>query len=265
MGTQGWPRDGFRLGSLHFTVAGRELSFPGIEQLFVQFLSWTQADEFDLYFAGRFPALANQRMRQIEYADRTAHVQDQDVAMLAHSKRLQNQRHSFWNCHEKSGYFRVGDRDAPLFFDLLLKHRNHAALRPHDVPKPHGDTAHVFSWPSRQNEFYQPLGGGGVENNVYRSLSEYLAHARSVGHIGDRIYHPIAGSLFRELQLQIEHRRFRMVQHDQLSGRVRENLTAKLRADRSGSTSYHHHFPGDPVANQAQVEVNWVAAQEVLR
>ena len=69
---------------VRFTLrfVGPEFSFPRIEQILVHLFSWAQADEFDLYLARRFSALANQRMRQIEYADRIAHVQDQNVAVL---------------------------------------------------------------------------------------------------------------------------------------------------------------------------------------
>ncbi len=66
--------------TLRFVV--RNFLSVGIEKILVHLFSWAQADEFDLYFAWRFSALANQRMGQIKYADRIAHVQDQNVAMV---------------------------------------------------------------------------------------------------------------------------------------------------------------------------------------
>src|SRR5579863_1258796 len=106
MGAQSGPGNDLGLGSFYLTVRRPEFSFPRIEQVLVHLFSGAQADEFDHYLGRRFPTLANQRMRQIEYAYWIAHIEHQNVAVLTDRECLQNQSDSLRNRHEKPGDFR---------------------------------------------------------------------------------------------------------------------------------------------------------------
>src|ERR1035441_5524215 len=144
----------FRTGDL-FTDA-RKNPLVGIEELLEEFFTRTEANELE--FLAGFAGEANQSFCQLRDAHRLPHVEHENVAVPADSEGLQYQAHRLRNGHEKAGDFGVSDGDGPVLANLLLKDRNHAAVRSEDIAEPHRDTAHSLQRPSGENQFSHPLG-----------------------------------------------------------------------------------------------------------
>ncbi len=78
---------------------------------------------------------------QVEDAHRLAHVEDEDLAALAHGPGLQHELRRLRDGHEVALHVRVGDRHRPAVGDLVPEDRDHRAGRAEHVAEAHGEEA----------------------------------------------------------------------------------------------------------------------------
>ena len=147
----------------------RQRGFGVGEQFLEQFLAGAQAGELDLDVLVRKAGKADHVARQVGDAYRVAHVEDENLAALAHQPGLQHQLRRLGDGHEIPHDVPVGYRDRATGRDLLLELRDHAAGRAQHIAESHDHKAR---------------GAGGCAFRV-EALAYQFRHAfRGAHHIG---------------------------------------------------------------------------------
>src|SRR6267143_720346 len=95
-----------------------------IEQLFLELFSVTQTCELNWHVVLEFAGQSDKTAGQVENSYRFAHVQNQDVAMVADSKSLQNQGHRLRSNHKEAPDLWVRDCQWLVIAKLLPQYRN---------------------------------------------------------------------------------------------------------------------------------------------
>ena len=84
---------------------------------------------------------ADQIAGQVDDLHRLAHFQHEDLAALAHGRRLQHQLRGLGNRHEEAGHAGIGDGDRSAAADLVLEDRHDAAVGTQHVAEAHDGEA----------------------------------------------------------------------------------------------------------------------------
>ena len=104
----------------------------------------------------------------------------------------------------------------------------------------------------------------GIKNDLHSAGSKKSAHGRTIRYVRHAILYAVAILEAVELQLEIEQRRLRLVETDQLRWRIIEDLATQFRTDRARSPGYHYHLACKVPAHRLQIESYRVAPQQVL-
>ena len=108
------------------------------EQLFKELFARAQTGELYLdVLIGGVAHHGDEVFRKREYLDRFAHVEDEDLAALGESARLEHQTHRLRYGHEVTDDIGVGDGDGTAVLDLLLKERNDRTVGAEHVAEAH--------------------------------------------------------------------------------------------------------------------------------
>src|SRR5439155_12896401 len=109
------------------------------------------------------------------------------------------------------------------------------------------------------------LVGRGVEDHPRLILLEDLAHLRPVLDVSHDSRHGVEAALVDERALDLEQRRLRMVDKDQLgAGGEPRDLAAELRADRAAGARHEHDLVAEIAGDRVEVDLDRLAAEDVL-
>ena len=109
----------------------------GGKEFFVEFLAITKAGEFYLDVLGSGEGY--HAFGQIDYFDGLAHVEDEDLASVAHGAGFEYKTACFGDEHEVADDVGMGDFDWSAFLDLLTEDRDDRAVASQDVAETCGD------------------------------------------------------------------------------------------------------------------------------
>jgi hypothetical protein len=119
-------------------VLRRVRCLGGRPQLFCQLLAGPGPGDQQLdVLADLHAGEPDHALRQVEDADRFAHLEHEDLAALGTDRRLQHQLDSLGGAHEEARHPRVGHRDGTSRRDLPEEGRDDAAAAAQHVPEPH--------------------------------------------------------------------------------------------------------------------------------
>src|SRR5216117_1718599 len=109
-------------------------------ELFGEFLAGAESGERDLNVAvGLEARQPDQLLRELEDADRLAHLENRDAAFgLGQGGRLEHQRGRLGDRHEVAGHLGVRHLHRPAGADMPLEQRNDAPVRAQHVAEPDG-------------------------------------------------------------------------------------------------------------------------------
>ena len=200
-------------GGDHDLVVGSGLGvLAGGEEFLVEFLAVAEAGEFDLHVGAA--GEADHALREVHDLDRFAHVEDIDLAALAHAAGFQHQLASLGDGHEVADDFRVGDGDGAAGGNLLAEERNHGTVGAQHVTEAGGDELR------RGGTVLLDLAGQGLDID----LADTLGAAHDVGGV-----HGLVGGDHHESAHLVFH------------GEVREDLRAQdVVLDGLGHVVFHH-------------------------
>ena len=173
---------------LDLRVDGRLGLLRVVEHLLVEFLAVAQTRVFDLdVFGSRefYHALS-----QVGDADRIAHVEDEDLAAMAHRASLQHQAAGLGDEHEVADDVLVGDGDGASLLDLLFEERDDRSVGAEHVAEAGGDKL--------RHALYLAVLDGLVERLAI-DLADALAATHDVGGIDGLVggdHHKLARLVF---------------------------------------------------------------------
>lgn len=124
------------LGDHDLWVCCRDGALLVVEYLLVELLPVTQAGELYLHILRS--GQGDHPPGQVDNLHGLTHVEDEDLASLAHGTRLKYQRARLGDEHEVADDVRVGDGDRTAVTDLFLKDGDHATVGAQDVAEPGG-------------------------------------------------------------------------------------------------------------------------------
>ncbi len=104
----------------------------------------------------------------------------------------------------------------------------------------------------------------GVEHDLRLVLGEDLAHLRAVAGVREDGDARVEVALVDQLALDLEQRRLALVDQDQPRDAEPRQLAAELRADRAAGAGDEHRASLDVGGDQAQVDLDLLAAEHVL-
>src|ERR1700722_7637394 len=129
-------------------------------ELFIEFLSWAHAREFNLDILVRFQAREeNQVPCQINNFYGLAHIKDADLATLSDGRCPQHKLAGFGNGHEEAPHVRMRDCYRSAQRDLLLEDGDDATIRTQDIAEAY---SHILSPPvlqGKQQKFGEAFSG----------------------------------------------------------------------------------------------------------
>ena len=157
------------LGDHNLVMRGRLRIFLRSKKFLVQFLAVAQTREDDLNV--RAAGELDHPLRQVHDLDRLAHVEDIDLAALAHAGGLQHQLAGLGDGHEVADDLRVGDGHRAAGLDLPAEQRNHGAVGAQDVAEARGNEL------GRRQAFLLDLAG----ERLHIDLADTLRAAHHVG------------------------------------------------------------------------------------
>ena len=108
--------------------AGRLDRLGVVEERLVELLAGAQPDVLDRHRIRVTPGQPREVARQVDDADRLAHVEDEQVARLAEQRRLEDEPGRLGDGHEVAGHLGVRDRQRHALAELALEER-------HDAPR----------------------------------------------------------------------------------------------------------------------------------
>lgn len=117
------------------------------EHLLIEFLTGTQTGVLDLNILRSTEE--DHALGKVGNLHGFAHVEDEDLATVAHGASLEDELAGLGDEHEVTDDFRIGDGDGTSLFDLTFEKWDNGAIRAEDVAKAGGDELRV-----------RPLGGG---------------------------------------------------------------------------------------------------------
>ena len=160
------------LGDHDLGVRCRDGALLVVEDLLVELLPVTQAGELYLHILRS--GQGDHPPGQVDNLHGLTHVEDEDLASLAHGTRLKYQRARLGDEHEVANDVRVGDGDRTAVTDLLLKDGDHAAVGAQDVAEPGGhELCHAL----------HPAFLDGLAEALAVDLADALAAAHDVGRV----------------------------------------------------------------------------------
>ena len=171
------------------------------QQFLVELLAGAQAGEGDRDLGLGVARKLDHGPRQVDDADRLAHVEHEGFAATTHQARLQHQLGGLGDRHEVAGDVGMGDGQWPAIGDLFAKLGDDAAAGAQHVAEAHhhhrqrGHAVQVL-----QDHFGQPLGGphhvGGIDRLVTGDVDETIdletrgdlgQHAGAIGVVAHRL------------------------------------------------------------------------------
>ena len=108
-----------------------------VEDLFVELLAIAEAGE--LYLDVLCSGELDHALGEVDDADGGAHVEDEDLAALAHGTGLEDELAGFGDEHEEADDVGVGDGDGTALADLLLEDGDDRAVAAEDIAEAGGD------------------------------------------------------------------------------------------------------------------------------
>lgn len=118
-------------------IGGRDGLLFVVEHLFIEFLAVTKSRKLDFHILRSRKGYHT--LGQIDDLHRLAHIEDEDLAALAHGSGLKHELAGFRNQHEVTDDVRMGDGDRSTAPDLFLEYRNHTAVRAENVSESGSD------------------------------------------------------------------------------------------------------------------------------
>ena len=100
-----------------------------------------------------------------------------------------------------------------------------------------------------------------MEDDVGLEIREGSKHLVALADVADLAFHNPRSSYF---QHQIVHGRFRLIDRQYRSGLTTKDLTHQLRADGTGSSSYHDAFAPEESIDRSGIQLDRRPPQEVF-
>src|SRR5581483_4260881 len=146
-------------GTHDLRVRGRAHLLALVPEHLVDLLAGEDAREDDRHLVLVATGQPDHLLREVEDADRLAHVQHVDLAPAAHRARLDDERRRLRDRHEEARHLGMTDRDGAAALDLPPEDRDHGAGRAEHVAEADGDEAgrHVLAQGERLDD---PLAHG---------------------------------------------------------------------------------------------------------
>lgn len=125
------------LGDHNLWVMGWLGVLLGGKELLEEFLTIAKAGELYLYVLSSREGY--HALGKIDNLDGFAHVEDEDLASLAHGACFKYKAASLWDEHEVADDVGMGNFDRTAILDLLAEDRNNASVAAEDVAETSGD------------------------------------------------------------------------------------------------------------------------------
>src|SRR5690606_36892800 len=104
------------------------------EEFFEEFFAVAEAGEDDVdVLAGFESGEKNHLLREVEYADGLSHVEEEDLAAVAHDRGFEDELTRLGNGHKVARDFRMGDGNWTALIDLFLKNGDNGSVGAQDV------------------------------------------------------------------------------------------------------------------------------------
>ena len=158
-----------------------------VEDLFVELLAIAEAGELYLHVLGT--GELDHALGEVDDADGSAHIEDEDLAALAHGAGLEDELAGFGDEHEEADDVGMGDGDGTALADLLLEDGDDGAVAAEDIAEAGGDEL--------GDALDTPLDNGLVERLAV-DLADALAAPHDIGGVDGLVggdHHELAGAV----------------------------------------------------------------------
>lgn len=133
---EGAPRHELAANALDLRAGGAEKLLAGRVEQFIELFAFTQAREANLDLIFALAGKLDQGAGELKNGDGLAHVEKQNIAVLADGVGLEYQGNGFTGGHEEALDVLVSDGERLIIAKLPLEHWNDATAGAEDVAEP---------------------------------------------------------------------------------------------------------------------------------
>ena len=153
--------------------------FTAHQQLLIELFAGAQADLLNGDILIQLQSgQADEVFRQFQDLHRLAHIQNEDLALLCHSTRLEHQLGSLGNGHKIADDAPIRDGDGAALLDLLFEKGHNRAIGTKHIAKPHRAEFCGAVRPALQDHLAESLGSahevGGIHSLIRGDHDKFL-------------------------------------------------------------------------------------------